>query len=72
MFHAFVSRRGALRAALGGAGHVAPAAFEAASVPPPCERAPDAAAPLSPAVAPRIRLCGRRAPLPVQEPPGVS
>ncbi|WP_339947755.1 hypothetical protein [uncultured Albimonas sp.] len=31
MFHAFVSRRGALRAALGGAGQVSPADFEPAA-----------------------------------------
>ena len=60
MCHAFVSRRGALRAALGGAGHVPPAAFEA-------EPAPPASAPLAAPVAgsagpaPRIHLCGRRA-----------
>ncbi|MDF2234407.1 hypothetical protein P2H44_17755 [Albimonas sp. CAU 1670] len=64
MFHAFVSRRGALRAALGGAGQVPPASFEIAPAR-PCAEAPSAApAELAPAAAPgeaRARLCGRRA-----------
>ena len=71
MFHAFVTRRGALRAALGGAGHVPPAACAAAPA-----RAPPPAPPETPAaevcVAPRVRLCGRRAPLLRPQPPAPS
>lgn len=63
MFHDFVHRRGALRAAIGGAGPVAPASSE------PETGAWSEPAPADPSLACPRRLCGRRAPAEAIAPP---